>query len=77
MGGDEPDGNPPDIEQPAEAGEENAEQKSADPGTELPQPGSRTRGPGAVFNINVTLDSSLDIEKLSKQLELLKRFGAI
>jgi hypothetical protein len=34
-------------------------------------------GPQAVFNVNVTLDSSLDIEKLQKQLELLKRFGAI
>lgn len=33
--------------------------------------------PRAVFNVNVTLDSSLDIEKLQKQLELLKRFGAI
>jgi hypothetical protein len=40
---------------------------------------SRTNphGPRAVFNVNVTLDSSLDIEKLQKQLELLKRFGAI
>jgi hypothetical protein len=35
------------------------------------------RSPRAVFNVNVTLDSSLDIEKLSKQLEVLKRFGAI
>ena len=34
-------------------------------------------GPRAVFNVNVTLDSSLDIEKLQKQLEVLKRFGAI
>lgn len=34
-------------------------------------------GPRAVFNVNVTLDSSLDIEKLQKQLDLLKRFGAI
>lgn len=34
-------------------------------------------GPRAVFNVNVNLDSSLDIEKLQKQLELLKRFGAI
>jgi hypothetical protein len=33
--------------------------------------------PRAVFNVSVTLDSSLDIEKLQKQLELLKRFGAI
>lgn len=31
----------------------------------------------AIFNVNVNLDSSLDIEKLQKQLELLKRFGAI
>jgi hypothetical protein len=35
------------------------------------------RGPRAVFNVNVSLDSSLDIEKLQKQLELLRRFGAI
>lgn len=34
-------------------------------------------GPRAVFNVSVTLDSSLDIDKLQKQLELLKRFGAI
>lgn len=35
------------------------------------------QGPRAVFNVSVTLDSSLDIDKLQKQLELLKRFGAI
>lgn len=39
--------------------------------------GAGQSGPRAVFNVNVTLDSSLDIEKLQKQLELLKRFGAI
>lgn len=39
--------------------------------------GANQTGPRAVFNVNVTLDSSLDIEKLQKQLELLKRFGAI
>jgi hypothetical protein len=39
---------------------------------DAPQPSQR-----AVFNVNVTLDSSLDIEKLQRQLELLKRFGAI
>jgi hypothetical protein len=33
--------------------------------------------PRAIFNVNVNLDSSLDTEKLQKQLELLKRFGAI
>lgn len=38
---------------------------------------SAARGPRAVFNVNVSLDSSLDIEKLQKQLDLLKRFGAI
>jgi hypothetical protein len=33
--------------------------------------------PRAIFHVNVTLDSSLDTEKLAKQLDLLKRFGAI
>lgn len=35
------------------------------------------RSPRAVFNVNVTLDSSLDTEKLEKQLQLLKRYGAL
>lgn len=34
-------------------------------------------GPRAVFHVNVSLDSSLDTEKLEKQLALLKRYGAI
>jgi hypothetical protein len=38
---------------------------------------SAERGGGAVFHVNVTLDSSLDIEKLQRQLEILKRYGAI
>ncbi|WP_157977940.1 hypothetical protein [Paraburkholderia kururiensis] len=42
-----------------------------------PSMGTTQSGPRAVFNVNVTLDSSMDIEKLQKQLELLKRFGAI
>lgn len=33
--------------------------------------------PRAVFNVSVSLDSSLDTEKLEKQLRLLKKFGAI
>lgn len=33
--------------------------------------------PRAIFNVNVNLDSSLDTEKLERQLSLLKRFGAI
>jgi hypothetical protein len=36
-----------------------------------------TRPPRAIFNVNVSLDSSLDTDKLEKQLALLKRFGAI
>jgi hypothetical protein len=31
----------------------------------------------SVIHVNVTLDSSLDIEKLEKQLSLLRKFGAI
>lgn len=31
----------------------------------------------ALINVNITLDSSLDTEKLEKQLALLKKFGAI
>lgn len=33
--------------------------------------------PKAIFNVNITLDSSMDIEKLSKQLELLRHYGAL
>jgi hypothetical protein len=33
--------------------------------------------PRAIFNVNVNLDSSLDTEKLERQLALLKRYGAI
>jgi hypothetical protein len=33
--------------------------------------------PRAVFNVNVTLDASLDVDKLEKQLALLRRFGAL
>lgn len=38
---------------------------------------SATLGPRAVFQINVSLDASLDTEKLEKQLALLKRYGAL
>jgi hypothetical protein len=36
-----------------------------------------SRLPRAIFNVNISLDSSLDTEKLERQLKLLKRFGAI
>lgn len=59
---------------PAKTDSANGTEKSMHP----PVPnGTHAFGPKAVFNVNVTLDSSLDIEKLQKQLELLKRFGAI
>ncbi|MDW6025671.1 hypothetical protein SAZ10_28300 [Mesorhizobium sp. BAC0120] len=46
-------------------------------GFPVPPGNSAQPAPRANFNVNVTLDSSMDIEKLQKQLELLKRFGAI
>jgi hypothetical protein len=33
--------------------------------------------PRAIFNVNVTLDASLDVEKLEKQLALLRQYGAL
>jgi len=37
----------------------------------------RIRQNGSVFNINVNLDASLDTDKLERQLQLLKRYGAL
>ncbi|WP_250512038.1 hypothetical protein [Caballeronia sp. INDeC2] len=50
---------------------------SSETASDSPPANGAQPGPRAVFNVNVTLDSSMDIEKLQKQLELLKRFGAI
>ena len=62
----------------AEAGSQNRDTFERANGTPLDDAiAPNQHGPRAVFNVNVTLDSSLDIEKLQKQLELLKRFGAI
>jgi len=36
-----------------------------------------TRASRALINVNISLDSSLDTEKLEKQLALLRKFGAI
>ncbi|WLR98370.1 hypothetical protein [Shinella sumterensis] len=33
--------------------------------------------PRSIFNVNINLDASMDVEKLQKQLELLRRYGAI
>ena len=69
--GEEPAGRSPSGEAaPGGAGlEQKTENNSENPGGKS--------GQRAVFNVNVTLDSSMDIEKLQKQLELLKRYGAI
>jgi hypothetical protein len=50
--------------------------KDSDPAASNANSGDLTR-PRAIFNVNVNLDSSLDTDKLLKQLELLKKFGAI
>lgn len=42
-----------------------------------PREGASGATPRAVFNVNVTLDASLDVEKLEKQLALLRRYGAL
>lgn len=60
----------------SESKEHKANKIEAAPIQSIPKDDSQI-APRAVFNVSVTLDSSLDIEKLQKQLELLKRFGAI
>lgn len=67
--------NKADTERGPEAATGNGGGRTTEPQPSLPD--ATQGGPRAVFNVNVTLDSSMDIEKLQKQLELLKRFGAI
>lgn len=43
---------------------------------ELETPGLGGR-PRAIFHVNVNLDASLDTDKLQRQLDLLKKYGAI
>jgi len=64
-------------EEAATNGRASGNGSGANVAVEVPSESFSGQGPRAVFNVNVTLDSSLDIEKLQKQLELLKRFGAI
>ena len=64
----------PDLDEPVQQDLANDTERPTQPA--IPN-GTHPLGPKAVFNVNVSLDSSLDIEKLQKQLELLKRFGAI
>jgi len=47
-------------------------------GEQEADPSPQRQGPvRAVVNVNVTLDSTLDTDKLEKQLKLLRRFGAL
>lgn len=55
-------------EQEPEQPSEEAVQRAALPGRNPPK---------ALITLNVTLDSSLDTEKLEKQLQLLRRYGAL
>jgi hypothetical protein len=67
-------------EGPAEGMELTADAGASDTADEevpTDQPDLSLRPPRAAINVNVTLDSSLDIDKLAKQLELLKRYGAL
>lgn len=43
----------------------------------MPSTGIVKPAPRAVFSVNITLDSSMDTEKLQKQLEVLRRYGAL
>lgn len=59
------------------ASSENYDAEEGGDGSEDADLSIKGRSQGAVFNVNVTLDSSLDIEKLERHLSLLKRFGVI
>lgn len=79
------DNEQPEVEEPSDqVTDDSVADRAASPVKPAPSPSRTPQGltvenpaPRAVFNVNVTLDSSMDIEKLQKQLELLKRFGAI
>jgi hypothetical protein len=45
--------------------------------TDPREDGGENGTPRAIFHVNVSLDASLDSDKLEKQLALLKRYGAI
>lgn len=65
------------IEEPASVDEKKDSADPADSRVATVADAGLERAAKATININVTLDSSMDIDKLAKQLELLKRYGAI
>jgi len=67
-------GEPETVQEPEQARTDTALAEQKSNGGDSVDSGS---SPRAIFNVNVTLDSSLDTDKLQKQLELLKKFGAI
>lgn len=67
-------GDPDGVAAPSTKGGNGSAGKAA---AETQQDGASGVVPRAVFNVNVTLDASLDVEKLEKQLALLRRYGAL
>jgi hypothetical protein len=62
----------------ADGADDNQEPPSNDEPVDNPQEvGATTRRGVATVQVNINLDSSLDTEKLQKQLELLRRYGAL
>jgi len=81
---EEPDGSETENSVPLDNGSDFESRTKDSPGeTRRDSPDGRSgRGNGmptgrAVIHVNVTLDSSLDTEKLERQLALLRRFGAL
>jgi hypothetical protein len=68
--GSSADGSPPNSEATSSA-------KDLEPALNPQGLGQIVSSPKAIFNVNVTIDSSFDIDKLRQHLELLKQFGAI
>ena len=65
------------AEQSAGDDPELSEQESSGGSTSNAQPVQNGVRPRAAIQVNVTLDSSLDTEKLEKQLALLRKYGAL
>lgn len=59
---------PSDVDQPDSQGEDGSGQADNE---------SHANRPRAIIQVNVTLDSSLDTDKLEEQLKLLRQYGAI
>ena|SRR5947207_5442895 len=79
---DEADDTDPNVAPDPDAENERTPRKQdrlGSPAEVKPNGGGQSHAPSArsVVHVNITVDSSMDTEKLLKQLELLKRFGAL